>query len=97
MSKGGRRMAHSEEIMRAVAELVRQTGRITFSREEIRQRIGVPREEWDASYSPTFQGMRIDQPGGAPQVGERFRNVFRQVRHGEHSLTEYGKQLLNEF
>jgi hypothetical protein len=85
------------KIMRAVAILVLQEGKKEFSREEIPQKIGVEREEWDASYSPTFQGMRVDQPGGAPNVGAKFKGVFRQIRHGVHTLTDDGNRLLAEF
>jgi hypothetical protein len=37
--------------------------------------------------------MRADQPGGAPNVGQKYKNVFRQVSHGRHTLTEYGQRL----
>jgi hypothetical protein len=90
-------MTIPEQIMQAVAVLVRQQNKRVFTREEIRDQIGVDREIWNASYSPTFQGMRADQPGGAPSVGERYKNVFRQVEHGKHTLTVYGKDLLKEF
>ena len=90
-------MTHGEEIMRAAAILVRQEGREVFSREEIRRITGVNRAVWNASYSATFQGMRVDQPGGAPDVGARFKGVFRQVERGRHTLTEDGRRLLDEF
>jgi hypothetical protein len=86
-----------EKIMQAVSILVFQEGKAQFTREEIRQKIGVAREGWVASYSPTFQGMRADQPGGAPAVGAKFKGVFRQVEHGVHTLTDDGKRLLSEF
>lgn len=90
-------MTISEQIMQAVAVLVDKREIKVFTREEIREQIGVDRERWDASYSPTFQGMREDQPGGAPNVGTKFKKVFRQVEHGKHRLTEYGKELLKEY
>ncbi len=90
-------MTIPEKIMKAVAVLVFQEGKTQFTREEIRQKIGVEREQWDASYSPTFQGMRADQPGGAPHVGARFEGAFRRVRYGVHMLTDYGERLLSEF
>ncbi len=49
-----------------------------------------------ASYTAIFQGMRIDQPGGAPNVGVMFKGVFRQVRRGEHTLTDYGKLVVGK-
>ncbi len=90
-------MTIPEKIMQAVSILVFQEGKTQFTREEIRQKIGVEREEWDTSYSPTFQGMRADQPGSAPAVGAKFKGVFRQVAHGTHTLTDDGKRLLSEF
>lgn len=90
-------MTHPEEIMQAVATLVLRKGQQVFTRKEIRAQIGVSREHWHASYSPTFQGMREDQPGGAPQVAARFKGVFRQVEYGRHTLTRYGRKLLREY
>ncbi len=90
-------MTIPEQILKAAAELVLHEGKTTFTREEIRQKIGVDREQWVASYSPIFQGMRADQPGGAPNVGVRFKGIFQQVEHGKHTLTEHGKQMIREF
>jgi hypothetical protein len=87
-------MTHADEILRAVASLTRSDG--VFTREEIRQVLNIERNRWHASYSPTFQAMRADQPGGAPSIGERYRGVFQRVAHGQHTLTEYGRQLLRE-
>jgi len=91
------KVTHAEEILSAVSKMVRNDGKSTFRRKEIRDQIGVSQEEWDASYSPIFQGMRVDQPGGAPNPGARFKGVFWQVQHGEHALTDYGRQLVKEF
>lgn len=88
------RATQVDQIIRAVAELVLQDGKEDFSRADIRERIGVDRDKWLRSYSPTFQGMRVDQPGRAPQVGARYKGVFRQIEHGRHTLTPYGRQLI---
>jgi hypothetical protein len=90
-------MTIPEQIMCAVGVLVRDQGKEVFTREEIRAEVGIDRDKWDASYSPTFQGMRVDQPGGAPNVGAKFKGMFRQFAHGKHQLTEYGYELLKEF
>ena len=90
-------MTHAETIIRAVATLVKREGKDVFTRKEIRKQIGVTRDEWLASYTAIFQGMRADQPGGAPDVEARFKNVFGQVEHGKHILTDYGRQLLQQF
>jgi hypothetical protein len=89
-------MTHAEKIMRAVATLVYTEDKGIFTRDEIRIRIGVDRDEWMAGYTSIFQGMRSDQPGGAPPVGKRFCGVF-QVRRGKYSLRDYGWDLLEEF
>jgi len=85
----------AERILRAVATIVHQQE--VFSREDIRIAANIPRPEWDASYSPTFQGMRTDHPGGAPKVREEFRNVFERVAHGKHTLTDYGRRVIAEY
>jgi hypothetical protein len=90
-------MTIPEQIMRGVAVIALKEGKKVFTRSEIRNVLGIEEEIWNASYSPTFQGMRSDQPGGAPTVNEKFRNIFEQVRHGEHTLTEYGLQIVQEF
>jgi hypothetical protein len=90
-------MTHAEEIMQAVTTLVQREEKSILTREEIRHQIGVSRDDWMLGYTAIFQGMRADQPGGAPKVGARFRGVFRQVEHGKHTLTDYGWQLLREF
>lgn len=91
------KMTIPEHIMQGVAAIVLQEGKQVFTRAEIRKHLGVEEEKWNASYNPTFQGMRVDQAGGAPNVNEKFRNIFRQVKHGEHTLTEYGEQIIQEF
>ena len=84
-------MTHAEEIMQAVAVLVK-SGRIPFSRRDVRNHLGLDREEWNYSYDPIFQGMR-EQPGEAPKVDERFKGVFRRVSHGRYVLTPKGERL----
>ena len=89
-------MIQAESIFRAVAVLVGQDGCVIFTREEVRHNAGVTREDWNASYSPVFQGMRSDHPGGAPKVRSKFMGVFEQVSHGKHRLTDYGRRLARE-
>lgn len=90
-------MTNAEEIiMRAVAALIEQ-GKKDFSRREVQDQVGVDRGRWMANYTSIFQGMRVDHPGGAPRVREKFRGVFRRVERGRYVLTGYGKQLLKQF
>lgn len=90
-------MTHAEQIMAAVAQLTEVQGFTGFSREDIRRGIGIASDTWLNGYAAIFQGMRVDQPGGAPAVGERFSGTFRRVRHGHYVLTPKGKQLAVEF
>jgi hypothetical protein len=90
-------ITHAEEIMHAVAKVIKKKKKDTFSRKEIRDQIGVDHDTWMSGYTAIFQGMRSDHPGRAPQVGKRFNNVFQQVEYGRYALTEYGKELLKEF
>lgn len=89
-------MTIPETILNAVHVLVDEQGLEIFTREEIRNQAGVEREEWNKSYSPTFQGMRAAPAGKGPSVGERFKNIFEQVEHGKYQLTDYGKNLIKE-
>ncbi len=87
-------MTHAEQILQAVATLVGNDDKGIFSQEEIRHQAGIDRDRWNKGYSAIFQGMRADQPGGAPNVGEKHKDVFRQVSHGKHTLTDYGQRLV---
>lgn len=89
-------MIIAEQIAVAVATLVGQDGKRVFTREEVRHQAGISHEVWKASYSPIFQGMRVDHPGGAPKVATKFQGVFQQVACGKHMLTGYGCMLLRE-
>jgi hypothetical protein len=92
-----KKLTHPEEIMCAVAKIVLKQGRDTFSRVDIRRVTGVDKDAWDASFSPEFQGMRVDHPGGAPKVNKKFQGVFYRVQHGIYTLTDYGRSLLKDF
>lgn len=89
-------MTQAEQIFRSAAASMLLQGTGTVRRIDCRHLLQVDEEQWNSSYNPTFQGMREDQPGGAPVVAQRYRNVFRQVSHGEHTLTAYGRQLAME-
>jgi hypothetical protein len=91
---GIRPQTMAEKILSAALRLAGPKGKNEFSREEIRKEVGVAAHPWKQSYSPTFQGMRADQPGHAPLVAAKFRNVFEQVEWGQHRLTGYGRSLL---
>jgi len=86
-------MAHAEKIMYAVANLVKR-GKRWFTRKEVRDEIGVSPHVWSYGYTAIFQGMRVDHPGGAPEVGRKFRAVFQRIERGKYVLTAYGKHLV---
>lgn len=90
-------MTHPEQIMKAVATLVIKQGLRTFSRQEVRDCIGVGADEWLNGYTAIFQAMRDDHPGGAPNINNKFKDVFHRVSHGVYELTPYGQKLLKEF
>ena len=79
--------------MRASGTLVK-AGNQTFTRDEVRRYLQLSPKEWLNGYTAIFQGMRIDQPGGAPEVPKKYRGVFRRVRRGIYALTPYGVGLL---
>ena len=78
----------------AAAKLAQRGG--TFSRNAVREELGLTRQQWDSGYTAIFQGMRSDHPGGAPPVGARFESVFRRVERGEYVLTLYGQRIARE-
>jgi hypothetical protein len=63
---------------------------VEFTRAEIRNILGIEQYEWLASYSPIFQGMRCDHPGGAPSPRPELQGSFRRISHGRYVLTEAG-------
>jgi hypothetical protein len=89
-------MKHAEQIMRAVAHLTQVQGFREFSRRDVRERLGVDAGIWHNGYVAIFQGMRVDHPGGAPSVGERYVGVFRRVRYGRYALTDKGQTQVAE-
>jgi hypothetical protein len=88
-STGTRDLTHPEQIVCALAHLV-QAEDEEFSRNDVRQHLGLDRKPWAASYSPTFQAMRSDHPGGAPPIGAAFENLIQRTAHGRYKLTEKG-------
>lgn len=82
-------MTHAELIFLAIREIVTK-GITTFSRSDIRDHLGINTEDWNASYNPVFQGMRVDHPGGAPGVSSHFRDTIKRIDYGIYSLTERG-------
>ena len=89
-------MTIAEEILKAVADYVGNDLTREFSRQDIRLQAGITKQDWDASYSPVFQAMRADQPGGAPDLREEHKGVFMQISYGRHSLTDYGQRLISQ-
>jgi|GEM_PF-1503521 len=87
-------MTNAERILQAVKHIVRNEGREIFTRAEVYKQITIS-DFSRPSYDPVFQGMRIDQPGGAPTQREEYRNVFEQVSHGNYRLTSYGQELID--
>jgi len=85
-----------DTIMRAVVGRTK-AGDKTYTRVSLRDEAGIDPDWWIRSFNPTMQGMRVDEPGGAPNVGARYKGVFRRVSRGEYVLTEYGQKLLQEY
>jgi len=91
---GSKDLTHAEKILVAVNRIVFLEGRPEFSRDDIRRGLGLSMEEWMSAYTSIFQAMRVDQPGGGPSIGKKYRAVFKQVRHGVHSLTAHGYRVV---
>jgi hypothetical protein len=91
-----RHLTIAQQIVAAVSKLTQPNRESGFSREQVREEVGVGREIWNASYGPVFQSMRADQPGGAPGVRPGYRGLFRQVKRGLHKLTDDGKRVIEK-
>jgi hypothetical protein len=89
-------MTHAEQIMHAVAHLTQAQGFQEFSRLDVRRNLRVDAGNWLKGYTAIFQGMRVDHPGGAPLVGERYTGIFRRVDYGRYALTDKGHSLVTE-
>jgi tetratricopeptide (TPR) repeat protein len=83
-------LTHVEKILVAIYRLVFLDGTTEFSRDDIRKILGLTMEDWMSDYNSIFQAMQEDEPGSAPPIDEKYRGIFKQVRHGVHSLTPYG-------
>lgn len=90
-------MTTAEEILQAVSFLIKEKGMNIFRRADIRKQICADKYRWDNNYNPTFQGVRVDQPSGARNVGEKFQEIFQRVNYGVHTLTEYGKEVIKNY
>lgn len=89
-------MTHAEEIMQAVAELIRQ-GKNVFSRKDVRDQLGLTHHEWLYGYTAIFQGMRLDRSPDSPMPREKYRNMFKHTfGHGKYVLTAQGKTIVEE-
>jgi len=95
MSKTVNQETHAETILRAVAALGREKGKPTFARRDIREQIGISYKEWMSGFTAIFQAMRTDHPGGAPHIGDKYRNVFKRIARGNYTLTDYGKSVVS--
>jgi hypothetical protein len=83
------------QILAAVRNLAATFGTRAFTRKDIRDELRVSPKNWN-SYSPIFQGMRIDEPGGAPPATRGRGALFRSVSRGKHVLTSKGQRLLRQ-
>ena len=89
-------MTHAEEILSAVATLAIKKGKSTFSRKDVRDQLGLKQIDWMAGYTSIFQAMRIDHPGRAPLISERYVGIFIQIERGIYALTPYGRTLIDK-
>ena len=89
-------VARAEEIIRAAPSIIKEK-RGSFARLDIRDKLGISPEEWLWDYAAIFQGMRVDHPDLAPDVGSKFEGVFKNVGYGIYKLTEYGEKLIKEY
>jgi antitoxin component of MazEF toxin-antitoxin module len=82
----------AEQLFRGAVAVSGEDLAAHFTRENVRHQLGVSREKWGSSYNPIFQGMRNDDPGGAPRSAA-FSGVFHRVAKGTYELTTHGREL----
>ncbi|MDR3502176.1 MAG: hypothetical protein P4L79_06285 [Legionella sp.] len=85
-----------EKIVYSVASIVRSELNKKFTREDVKLAAGISSDVWNSSYNPTFQGMRIDQPGGVTSVNVKYKKVFQRVARGVYMLTDEGKEIIKK-
>lgn len=70
----------------------------TFRRVDLRDAGNISQEDWQGSYSPTFQSMNKDLKGGPPSAEMYRKKVFcyanKQLH--THQLTTYGYELYRD-
>jgi len=93
---GSKDLTHAEKILVAANRIVFIEGKREFSRDDIRRGLGISMEEWMSAYASSFQAMCVDEPGGAPPIGKKYRDVFRMVRPEVHTLTAHGCKVVQK-
>jgi hypothetical protein len=88
-------MSYAEQIFEATV-FVSHRNNGTFTRDQVRQQIGLSRNIWESGYTAIFQGMRDDHPGGAPDPSPKFRNLFYRIEHGKYQLCKDGERLASK-
>jgi hypothetical protein len=83
-------MTIADKIWIAIAEKVATSRSIQFSPKDIRDLTDLK----SGSFGPIFQGMRSDQPGGAPPVPPKYKNTLVQVSRGKYRLSANGQSLV---
>jgi len=94
--EGSQDLTHAEEILLALHRIVLLNGREEFSKDDVRKTLGLSDEDWRSGYRAIFRAMREDQPEGAAQIDEKYRNLLRTVRHGVCALTPHGSQVVGD-
>lgn len=88
---------HVGQIFVAVVGLINGDLNKTFTRVQVRDFLRLSNRDWQSGYTAIFQGMRNDEPGGAPSVGREFSGVFHRVGKGRYELSDKGKLLARTF
>lgn len=84
-------MTHAEEILQALRILTEPDNGAVFTRNDVRECLGISQERWLAGYTAIFQAMRSDHPGGAPHIASCYTGIIERIRRGEYRLTPKGR------
>ena len=88
-------MTHIEEIFLAAKKIYLDDKKHEFTRNDIKNMLGLTTQEWDMGYTGDFQGMINGVPPLKNKIRPKYRDVFVRVKPTIYTFSEKGISLLN--
>ena len=89
-------MTNVSKIFIAATELLKEKSNIEFSRQDIKNHLGLSTREWDLGYTGSFQGMVDNCPPLRNKISPKYRAVFTRIGKGIYTFTNYGLWLIDK-